>query len=94
MSKRRYFESRQVPPRHYWTIVRGWEWKILLSLQLKIAQGRGQNLTHWVDGLGTEQQGQMSTSRGQTVLLGSRGGTLGLILVPLESLCNPLPHSV
>lgn len=46
VSKRRYFESRQVPPRHCWTMVWGWEWKILLLLGLEIAQGRRvRNLT-------------------------------------------------
>lgn len=46
-SKRRYFESGQVSPRHYWTMVWGWEWKILFLRGLKIAQGgRVRNLTH------------------------------------------------
>lgn len=35
----------------------GQEWKILLFLELKIAQGsRVRNLTHQAGGLGTEQQ--------------------------------------
>lgn len=38
-SKRRYFKSRQVSPRHCWTMVWGQEWKILFLLELKIAQG-------------------------------------------------------
>lgn len=56
-SMRRYFESRHVPPCHCWTMVWGWEWKILLLLELKIAQGsRVRSLTHQAGGLGTEQQ--------------------------------------
>ena len=56
-SKRRYFKSRQVPPCHCWTMVWGREWKILLLLELKIAQGsRVGSLTQQAGGLGTEQQ--------------------------------------
>lgn len=49
-------------------MVWGWQWKILLLLGLKIAYGRTiRNLTHQEGGLGTEQQGQVSTPRGQAV---------------------------
>lgn len=49
---------------------------------------RIRNLTHQEGGLGTEQQGQMSTTRGQAVQLGSRDGTLFPLVSPFPTPTN------
>lgn len=72
-------------------MVWGWQWKILLLLGLKIAYGRTiRNLTHQEGGLGTEQQGQVSTPRGQAVQLGLRWDPASLsVSIPHPHQCRP-----
>lgn len=87
------FGEQAGPPRHYWTMVCGQEWKILLLLGLKIAQGSSvRKFNHQEGGLGTELHGQIFRPKPQAVQLGYRGGILRLALIPLGS-PSPIPIS-